>query len=66
MKRYLLCLDKQYDVKLGDNPVTVINNLDTMLDNLVYLLQSYGVEDAEILETLKNDTTVEIKEVNND
>lgn len=66
MKRYLLCLDKQYNVKLGDNPITVINNLDTMLDNLVYLLQSYGIEDAEILEILKNDTTVEIEEVNND
>jgi hypothetical protein len=66
MKSYLLCLDRQYNVKLGDNPITIMNNLDIMLDNLVYLLQSYGIEDAEILETLKNDTTVEIEEVNND
>lgn len=63
MKKYLLCLDRQYNVKLGDNPITIMNNLDIMLDNLVYLLQSYGVEDAEILEEIMKDTTATIKEV---
>lgn len=63
MKNYLLCLDRQYNIELGDNPISIANNLDTMLDNLVYLLQSYGIEDAEILEKIIEDTTATIKEV---
>lgn len=66
MKIYLLCLDRQYNVKLGDNPITIMNNLDIMLDNLVYLLQSYGIEDYEILNAIKEDTSVEIEEVKYD
>ena len=66
MKKYLLCLDKQYDIELGDATSEMCFNYDTMLDNLIYLLQSYGVEDAEILEEIIKDTTAKIKEVNND
>lgn len=63
MKKYLLCLDKQYDITLGDATSEMCFNYDTMLDNLIYLLQSYGVEDAEILEEIIKDTTATIKEV---
>lgn len=62
MKKYLLCLDKQYEIELGENTIEMRFNYDTMLDNLIYLLQSYGVDDAEILEEIQKDTTVNIKE----
>ena len=63
MKKYLLCLDKQYDIELGDATSEMCFNYDTMLDNLIYLLQSYGIEDADILEKIIEDTTATIKEV---
>ena len=63
MKKYLLCLDKQYNIELGNNESEVLNNLETMLDNLVYLLQSYGVDDDEILAEIENDTNIKIKGV---
>lgn len=62
MKKYLLCLDKQYDIELGDATSEMCFNYDTMLDNLIYLLQSYGVDDAEILEEIQKDTTINVKE----
>lgn len=63
MKKYLLCLEKQYDIELGDATSEICFNYDTMLDNLIYLLQSYGVEDTEILEEITKDTTTKIKGV---
>ena len=57
---YLLCLDKQYIVKLGDS--TAIFNLETMLDNMINLLKEYGIEDSEILENLQEDTLIKIEE----
>ena len=62
MKRYLLCLDKQYEINLGDATSEICFNYDTMLDNLINLLQSYGVTDEEILEEITKDTTTAIKE----
>ena len=62
MKKYLLCLDKNYEIELGDATSEMCFNYDTMLDNLIYLLQSYGIEDAEILEEIQKDTTTKIKE----
>lgn len=62
MKRYLLCLDKQYEINLGDATSEICFNYDTMLDNLIYLLQSYGVTDEEILKEITKDTTTAIKE----
>lgn len=62
MKKYLLCLDKQYEIELGDATSEMCFNYDTMLDNLIYLLQSYGVDDAEILEEIQKDTTINVKE----
>lgn len=62
MKNYLLCLDKNYEIELGDATSEMCFNYDTMLDNLIYLLQSYGIEDAEILEEIQKDTTIKVKE----
>ncbi len=61
---YLLCLDKKYNVDLGRTNDLIILNLEQMLDNMIYLLKSYGVEDAEILEEIKNDVDVDIEEEN--
>ena len=58
MKYYLLCLDKKYDVKLGQNGMIVRAILEGIIDNLVYLLQSYGIEDEEILEQFREQTDV--------
>lgn len=58
--KYLLCLDKQYKVKLGDS--TAIFNLETMLDNMINLLKEYGIEDSEILENIQEDTLIKIEE----
>ena len=62
MNKYLLCLDKTYDVNLG-NDYAVKDNLMQMIDNLVYLLQKYSVDDDEILENIQSDLDIEISEV---
>ena len=58
MKKYLLCLEKNYDVELGNNDVIAISTLEGIIDNLVYLLQSYGIGDDEILEQVKEQAEV--------
>ena len=58
MKKYLLCLEKNYDVELGNNDVIAISTLEGIIDNLVYLLQSYGVSDEEILEQVEEQAEV--------
>lgn len=63
MKKYLLCLEKNYDVELGNNDVIAISTLEGIIDNLVYLLQSYGIEDDEILEQVKEQAEVEESDV---
>lgn len=61
MKRYLLCLsDDQLDFNIGEHESEILNNLETMLDNLVNLLKDYGVEDKEIEDAIKEDTTIEL------
>lgn len=57
---YILCLDTTYKINLGEG--TAIYNLETMLDNMINLLKSYGIEDEEILEELEEDTLIKIKE----
>ena len=59
--KFLLCLDKKYEVSIGD--ATALLNLETMLDNMINLLKSYGVEDSEILEELQEETLIKIEEV---
>lgn len=61
MNKYLLCLDKSYDVELSNIDSVSISMLESIIDNLVYLLQSYGIEDEEILEQFKEET--DVKEV---
>jgi len=58
MKKYLLCLEKNYDVELGNNDVIAISTLEGIIDNLVYLLNCYGIGDDEILEQVKEQAEV--------
>lgn len=63
MKYYLLCLDKNYDVKLGQNELIVRATLEGIIDNLVDLMCSYGIDEQEILERFKEETDVVESEV---
>ena len=59
MKYYLLCLeDKRYDVKLGENELIVRSILEDIIDNLVDLLQRYGIEEEDILEEFRGATDI--------
>lgn len=55
---YIMCLDNEYSVDLSNS--VAVCDLECMLDSLLDLLKSYRIEDEEILETLKNDTGLEI------
>lgn len=56
--KYLLCLEKDYDVELGKNNGVVIVTLEGIIDRLVELLQSYRIDDEEILDAFKEETDV--------
>lgn len=61
MKKYLLCLsDDKLDFNIGEQESEVLNNLETMLDNLVNLLKDYGIEDEEIENAISEDTTIKL------
>lgn len=64
MYNYYLCLDeKNYNVSFEINyDREVVENLETMLDNMINLLRSYGVSDEEILEEIKCDLDLDIEE----
>ena len=61
--KYLMCLDNNYEVELSDNKDIAISDLEGMLDSIVNLLKSYMIEDSEIIDTIKSDLDLEIKEV---
>jgi hypothetical protein len=61
--KYLMCLDNNYDVILSDNKDIAISDLEGIIDSMVYLLKSYMIEDSEIIDTIKSDLDLEIKEV---
>ena len=64
MYKYMLCLDKQYDVKWDVKyDRAIVETLEKMLDNMAYLLKCYGVEDEEILDATKDELDIEIEEV---
>lgn len=56
---YILILDKHYNIDLKNDK---INNLEQMLDNMVDLLRSYGVDDEEILDNIGEYTNITIEE----
>jgi len=60
---YLLCLNESYNIKVGEDTRETIDNLEMMLDNMVNLIRSYGLDDEEILDAIKDDTSIEIEEV---
>ena len=61
--KYLMCLDNNYNVILNDNKDIAISDLEGMLDSMINLLKSYMIEDSEIIDTIKSDLGLEIKEV---
>lgn len=62
---YLLCLDKIYRITLKNSEMALnISDLMQMLDNMVDLIRSYGIDDSEILDSILNDTYAEIGEEN--
>lgn len=62
---YLLCLDKMYRITLKNSEMALnVSDLMQMLDNMVDLIRSYGIEDSEILDSILNDTYAEIEEEN--
>ena len=65
MYKYYMCLsDKNYNVEVGEDYSEILNNYETMLDNLINLLKEYGIEDEEIKDAIKDDTSIKIKEEN--
>ena len=57
-----MCLDNDYKVEFkSNNKDVVIMELEDMLDNAIYLLQSYGLDEEEIKNGLLDgiDATVE-------
>lgn len=59
----LLCLDKNYNMYLNDNDRIATSELQSVIDSLLNLLQSYGVDDEEIIDYIKEDTDLDIEEV---
>ena len=55
---FLICLDEKYNLFLGNNNDMILFNYETIIDNLVDLLKTYGIEDKEILEKIKDDTEI--------
>ena len=55
---FLICLDEKYNLFLGNNNDMILFNYETMIDNLVDLLKTYGIEDEEILEKIKDDNDI--------
>ena len=41
----------------------ILFNYETIIDNLVDLLKTYGIEDEEILEKIKDDTEIVITKI---
>lgn len=58
----LLCLDKKYNLYLNSYELMQRIELMDVIDSLLYLLKSYGVEDEEIIDTIKSDADMEIEE----
>jgi hypothetical protein len=56
---YIMCLENgNYKVEL--NSIVAINELESMIDSLIDLCQSYNIDPEDIVETLKSDTCLEI------
>lgn len=55
---YLICLDKMYRLQLSKDKNLAVYDLEQMLDNMVDLAKSYGIDDDEILEYVLKDTDV--------
>ena len=61
--KYLLCLDKNYDIEILENcerfdketrQQLTIDELEGIIDDMKDLLQSYNIDDDEILDIFRN------------
>ena len=60
MENYILMLEKgDYKIEIYDK-----EDLKQMLDNLVYLLQLYRIDENEILEHITDELGYEIEKIN--
>ena len=64
MYNYYMCLNgKNYNVSFKINyDREVIETLETMLDNMINLLRSYGVDDEEIIQEIQDNLDLNIEE----
>ena len=59
---YIICLDSgEYKIELDSVKDIAISDLEQMLDNLIYLLQMYNIDDEEILYEIVKDTCLEVE-----
>lgn len=59
---YIMFLDSgEYKIELDSVKDIVISDLEQMLDNLIYLLQMYNIDDEEILYEIVKDTCLEVE-----
>ena len=61
--KYLMCLDKNFEIQLNENKDLAISDLQEMLDAMVYLLKSYNIDDEEIIDAITSEIDLEIEEV---
>ena len=59
--KYIMCLPSEnFEVELSNVQSIAISELESMIDSLVDLCMSYNIDEDDIVETLKNDTCLEI------
>lgn len=59
---YIMFLDSgEYKIELDSVKDIAISDLEQMLDNLIYLLQMYNIDDEEILYEIVKDTCLEVE-----
>lgn len=59
---YIMFLDSgEYKIELDSVKDIAISDLEQMLDNLIYLLQMYNINDEEILYEIVKDTCLEVE-----
>lgn len=60
--KYIMFLDSgEYQIELDSVKDIAISDLEQMLDNLIYLLQMYNIDDEEILYEIVKDTCLEVE-----
>ena len=59
--KYIMCLPSEnFEVELSNVQSIAISELESMIDSLLDLCMSYNIDEDDIVETIKNDTCLEI------